>query len=181
MAYSAEQKAMALAVVERHGELSKAALDEIRQLLELPKLGKTTVHRWLKVGTVPDNSTKTESNGTDSEMESQKKARSPVVTQDMVETAHIKLEDLYEKVTRKYLAHALNPEVVADLDGKQAVTAAAIATDKMRLLTNLPTVIIGILPDLVRNIEAAGHSPEAIFDALNDRMLAELNDRAVLH
>jgi hypothetical protein len=43
--------------------------------------------------------------------------------------------DLYDQVTRAYLGRALDPDVVGKTSGKDAVVAAATATDKHRLLT----------------------------------------------
>ena len=51
------------------------------------------------------------------------------------------LSDLFESAARKYLAHASDDEVVRQTRGRDAVFSAAIATDKMQLLRNLPTSI----------------------------------------
>jgi hypothetical protein len=51
------------------------------------------------------------------------------------------LAEKYESLSHQYLDHASNPNVLASLDGKAAVFAAAIATDKMQLLRNQPTSI----------------------------------------
>jgi hypothetical protein len=51
------------------------------------------------------------------------------------------LADVFESVTRKYLAHASKDEVVAETRGRDAVFSAAIAADKMQLLRGLPTSI----------------------------------------
>lgn len=179
MAYTAEQKAMALAIYERHGELSSLALAEIREALELRKLGKTTVHRWVKAGTVPKSSKQTEQNGTDSKVEPKKKTPDRTPTREMIDTAHTELHKIYEELARKLLAHASQDDKIAELDSKQAITAAAIATDKMRLLNNLPTVIVGILPSLLENIKRAGHDPQVIFETLNARMLQAIEQQEV--
>lgn len=47
----------------------------------------------------------------------------------------------YHQITGRALDHAI--ENIGDLDAKAAVTAAAIATDKARLLLNQPTSIRG--------------------------------------
>jgi transposase-like protein len=51
------------------------------------------------------------------------------------------LADEYESVTRLYLNHAKKDKVIAETRGRDAVFSAAIATDKMQLLRNLPTSI----------------------------------------
>jgi hypothetical protein len=48
---------------------------------------------------------------------------------------------LFESAARKYLAHASKDDVVDQTRGRDAVFSAAIATDKMQLLRNLPTSI----------------------------------------
>lgn len=51
------------------------------------------------------------------------------------------LEALFEEVTRAYLEHALGPDAVAITTSKDAVTAAAIAFDKLQLIRGKPTGI----------------------------------------
>ncbi|MGI8656384.1 MAG: transposase [Pyrinomonadaceae bacterium] len=51
------------------------------------------------------------------------------------------LADLFERVTRVYLDRALAPDTVSETKGKDAVIAAATATDKMQLLKGAPTAI----------------------------------------
>jgi transposase-like protein len=53
------------------------------------------------------------------------------------------LSELFERIARLYIRRAEAPAAVAATSGPQAVTAAAIATDKMRLLRNEPTSITG--------------------------------------
>ena len=52
------------------------------------------------------------------------------------------LDGLYEQVARAYLGHALGA-ALKKTSGKDAVIAAATATDKMRLLREQPTSITG--------------------------------------
>ena len=51
------------------------------------------------------------------------------------------LDALFEEVARKYLGQASDPFVVSSTAGKDAVIAAATATDKMRLIRDQPTAI----------------------------------------
>jgi transposase-like protein len=51
------------------------------------------------------------------------------------------LDTLFEQVARLYLGQAMTKEVISRASGKDAVIAAATATDKMRLLQNKPTAI----------------------------------------
>lgn len=49
MAYTVEQKAVAIAVVSRYdNQVSAAAIDEIRRLLDLPNLTDRTVRNWVR-------------------------------------------------------------------------------------------------------------------------------------
>jgi hypothetical protein len=181
MAYPAEQKAMALAIVERHGgEITGAALDEVRAMLELPKLAKSTVWQWVKTGVGGGGSGKIEPNRTENKIVPEKKdKRQPTV--EMVEAAEESLDKLYERVARRYLEQALKPTVIGDLDGKQAVTAAAIATDKMRLLQGLPTEIIGVLPGIIESANLLGLNASQLLVQMKQRLDAEVASRAVLN
>lgn len=57
------------------------------------------------------------------------------------EDKKVDLADLFERVVRINLEHAIKTTTVRDMSGRDAVMAAAIATDKMRLLRNQPTNI----------------------------------------
>lgn len=83
------------------------------------------------------------------------------------------LAELYEQVSQRYLKHALEDEVVDELSGKDAVIAAATATDKMRLLRGLPTEIIEVVPQLVAALKEAGLDPVATFN----QMLQKAHER----
>lgn len=60
--------------------------------------------------------------------------------QSKSELAHLRqevkidLSDIFENTARQYLERASDPTAIADTKGKDAVMAAAISTDKMRLL-----------------------------------------------
>lgn len=51
------------------------------------------------------------------------------------------LSEVWDKVARAYLARALDPAVLKDTGGQSAITAAAIATDKLQLLEGKPTEV----------------------------------------
>jgi transposase-like protein len=73
------------------------------------------------------------------------------------------LSDLFECAARKYLAHATNDEVVQATRGRDAVFSAAIATDKMQLLRNLPTSIT----EMVERQDVAIILQSALSDAID--------------
>lgn len=58
---------------------------------------------------------------------------------DVVQESKRELIDILEDVARKYLTHALSEDVIDEATGNAAVTAAAIAIDKMRLLQGQST------------------------------------------
>lgn len=181
MAYTAEQKAMALAIVESHGgEITAGALDEVRAMLELPKLAKSTVWSWVKAGVGGVGSGKIEPNRTANKIEPEKKdQRQP--TPEMVSEARISLDRYFEKLAYKLLQHAERDEVIGEMDGKQAITAAAIAVDKMRLLQGLPTEIIGVLPGIIESANLLGLNAGQLLVQMKQRLDAEVANRAVLN
>lgn len=92
---------------------------------------------------------------------------------EVVKEQKTDLADLYEHVSRRYLAHAIQDDVVDELSGKDAVIAAATATDKMRLLRGLPTEIVAILPDVIQAIEKLGQKPSDVFNRIIERAANE--------
>lgn len=93
---------------------------------------------------------------------------------ELVSEKKEELSDMFEQAARKYLKHSLTSEVIEDTRGKDAIVAAATATDKMQLLRGMPTEIIGVLPDLVAAMENAGLKPSDVFN----NMLSRLNAQA---
>lgn len=51
------------------------------------------------------------------------------------------LSEIWDRVARAYLERALSPQVLGDTNGQSAITAAAIATDKLQLLEGKPTEV----------------------------------------
>lgn len=72
------------------------------------------------------------------------------------------LSDMFERVAYQYLDHATKPEVVASASARDAMTAAGIAVDKMRLLRGMPTAIVSLMPGFVEAIKAMGQDPEEV-------------------
>jgi hypothetical protein len=87
------------------------------------------------------------------------------------------LADTFEQIAEKYLQHASQDTVVTESKGKEAVMTAAIAVDKMRLLRNLPTEIVGVIPAMQASIEKSGESLQLVMPILVEllNMLAEHN------
>jgi len=79
------------------------------------------------------------------------------------------LAELFELAAERYVRHAMQTDVVEKSSGAGAMTAAAIAVDKMRLLRDLPTEIIGVLPvvmEAYRALVAIGEDPALVFGKL---------------
>lgn len=158
MAYTIEEKATAIAIVQRFGGMTQEALESINDALGR-KVSTYTVHSWL-------SKTKTETKKPKNQ--NQKKETAP--TAEMIHEADLALDDVFEGVARKYLTHASKDSVVLDTKGKDAVIAAATAVDKMRLLRGLPTEIVQVLPILVSALENAGLSAAEVFNAMLTRL-----------
>lgn len=88
---------------------------------------------------------------------------------ELVSQKKIELADMFEDVARRYLEHATDEDVVAGTFGKDAVIAAATATDKMRLLRGLPTEIVALIPGVVQAIQDMGQSPADVFNRIIQR------------
>jgi hypothetical protein len=83
------------------------------------------------------------------------------------------LAELFEDVAYKMLGHANQDTTIVEMSGKDAVIAAATATDKMRLLRGLPTEIIEIIPtiqDIYKALEDKGLEPSVVFDRMKQRL-----------
>lgn len=93
---------------------------------------------------------------------------------ELVREEKAELADMFESVARKMLLHAGDEDVIDQMYGKDAVIAAATATDKMRLLRGLPTEIIEVVPKLVTALQDAGLDPVETFN----KMLQRANERA---
>lgn len=156
MAYSAEQKAIALEFVERNGGEVSGVLDEIRTALGRPALNHATVWRWVQAASFAKQDTVCKS-------QTEKKAA-------LQQAAAKTLDEMFEEVAQRYLERALSDDVVKKMTGRDLVISAATSFDKMRLARDLPTEIISVLPQVMRAIEARGLSAGDVFDA----MLAEL-------
>lgn len=149
--YSAHDKATAIKIVERFdGEITREALEMIRQALAAPTLNKSTVYRWVQAARLQPVA---------SELQPEKKA----VDEAALDVA---LDEMFEEAARKYLRHALKENIIESTKSRDAMMNAAIAVDKMRLLRNLPTEVILVLPDLVGAIQDAGLSAGDVFNAL---------------
>ena len=173
MAYSAEQKAMAIAIIKRHGGMTNQAVALVREALSAPGLSKSTLHGWLPSDFEPNRTSRTEPVEPN---RTAKKETGAVVTPEVQALAEVALDDLFENVARTYIQHSLKDDVLKEVKGKEAVIAAATAVDKMRLLRDLPTEIVTIIPELMHALNAAGLRP---YDTIR-QMIQKANERVHL-
>ncbi len=171
MAYTAEQKALAIALVNRHGGMTNEALAAVEAALG-KRISTGTLHNWLSKSSPGELKRETET-----ETETEKRTVGAEVSPEVQAQAEAALDDMFEGVARLYLKHAAQADVVGATKGKEAVIAAATAVDKMRLLRNLPTEIVGLMPELISALRAANKDPVAIFQRMVQRAHEEAGQR----
>lgn len=147
MAYSDKARAQAIKLVEANdGVIDKRTLSDIRVLLKNPTLPFKTVQRWC---------------------DGKKASDEKRIEVDRYDTDPLPV--LLEGVARTHIRHADSAQAVERINAQQAMTSAAIAIDKMRLLQGLPTEIIDTLPQLTKLIElikSRGWKASEVFEDL---------------
>jgi hypothetical protein len=86
------------------------------------------------------------------------------------------LDQRLENIAHLMLDHVEKPDVHGKMTGQQAMVAAGIAVDKMRLLRNLPTEIVGILPDFLATLHDSGIDATDFFTRAKQRIEAKRRD-----
>lgn len=164
MAYSEFDRATAVEIVARNnGVLDASTLSAIRAALGAPKLPGRTVRNWMQEGDVKISSLV------------KKDFHSGSIT--VQEVVSQRLDDKLEAAAHTFVDHATRANVVDKMNGQQAMTSAAIAIDKMRLLRDLPTEIVSIMPELVavakrHNLDALA-AVRALINAMDEEVDAE--------
>jgi transposase len=155
--YTSEEKALAVSIVERHGgKVTKQAMQTIQDVLVAPNLNRATVTRWVQAA--PSQPVATELQP---------------IKKKAAELANQKLDDVFEDLARKLLEHALKDNIIGEMKGREAVTAAAIAVDKMRLLRDMPTEIVQLWPGFMDALNELGLAPARVFESLIEQAAAE--------
>lgn len=180
MAYTAKQKEEAVAIARRHGEISQRALDDIWEIVGISP-SKSTVHGWIKSLGIELGS----ENRTESTVKNEL-ALSRTATIEGVEAAdeRLELDQLFMDVARKYIGHALRGDIMNDVKGQQAVTAAAIATDKilkLRDYDDIPRELLKAIPDFITAATIRNLNPTQIIIDLTNKLnlMGVDSDRAV--
>ena len=141
MSYSDVQKAQACELVRQNkGVIDEILVGIIRDTLAEPKLPKMTIYRWWKQYEQLSANPAPEPDVSDKNI--------GIVTNNIIDVTTVKLDDKLELAAHKFINHALRDELLMWTSSKDAMTAAAIAIDKMRLLRDLPTEIIGSAREL---------------------------------
>lgn len=134
MAYSDEGKRRACALVKRNkGVIDDVLVETIRVALDAPKLSRTNIWRWWQH--YQNMTVNSATNATEK-------------GDQLLPVDDRELDVMFEDAARKFVTHALREELLIWTSAKDAMTAAGIAIDKMRLLRDLPTEIIGAAPEL---------------------------------
>ncbi len=144
-------------VLRNDGRIDLRALSEIREKLNAPTLTAPGIRKWLKTAKRK-------------KVSSDKKGTNLIPVE---EVAAKTLDLMFEETARLFLKRATDDEKIDDASAKDLVTSAAIAVDKMRLLRNLPTEIIQVLPELVKLLELQGVSAADVFHRMLERAKAK--------
>lgn len=164
MAYTELQKTLAVELVRRNdGVVNDSIMADIRNALSAPKLSSRVVRYWVKeVGEKSFTEKKQDIDNRPLVLDHTEKTIAKVAAEA--------LDQMFEDTARLYLQQSQNPEVIAATKGKDAVIAAATAVDKMRLLRNLPTEIVTVLPNLLDAIDNAGLSAADVFKTMIEEL-----------
>ena len=150
--YTDEERASLVVMLESEGYPGK--LGALTKVSEYSKVPKRTLRRWFKGenGKPPDK---------------------------VVRLKKEDLADKFEGIAYAMLDHAGGNDIIEEMQGKDAVMSAAIATDKMRLLRGLPTEIVEIIPtiqDIYKALQEKGLEPGAVFGRMKQRLLYDDSD-----
>jgi hypothetical protein len=166
MAYSDAQKVTACEIVRlNNGVIDDAIIALIRVTLDAPKLPKMTIWRWWKHYESMANVTGV----TEKEAPNVTPDTFPQIADDRP------LDVKLEQAAHKFVNHAMRGDLLMWSSSKDAMLAAAIAIDKMRLLRDLPTEIVRILPVITRisdKLTERGLNASDVFEL----MFQELDD-----
>lgn len=185
---SIEQRLLAVEIVERlGGRITDATLKEVRNVLNLPTLDASNLRKWVwtykgvKRVDLPTTDRgrmviPRESYNEDGTMVVYDPNERKVVEIDenngfrkvnltkMAGEARSKADELYAQIAEKYLEHALKDEVIAQMKGREAVQAAALAYDRLSKSENqLPLEVAVLIPLIVAELERLKQDPYKVF------------------
>lgn len=152
--FTESERALALDILRRNGgnEITKSVMQEIQNMLGRP-VGRTTLHRWIKV-----------------ERRMQLLEGKSSIPDEVRMRATETLDAIWEQRARELLDQVGKPGVIEKMSGRDLIISAAVATDKMRLLRGLPTEYIQALPSFFDALKLAGIDPLAFMHSVMERI-----------
>lgn len=163
--YTDADKAIAIEIIDQHDGNVSQALADIRAVLKTPKLSRSSVYDWWKN---KDRYMAVQNTGHIKKED--KPASAP--DKDMVKTT---LARRWLQITEQYLDRASDEDAVKDVKALDAVKGAAIATDKLLKLMDIPDEIIVIIPGLIEAIAATGRNPATVLSHFKNKLMDEQN------
>lgn len=171
--YTVEQQLMAVDLIRKNGgKIDKKTIQAVRTMLNAPTINQPGLRNWwLKYKDTPP-------------AEVLKKAYGDWITpRELVEKgidpraaalrneAEDNVGSLFMAIAKTYLEHALKPEIIEKTKGRDAVWAAAVSIDKVRLLREVPKEVIDMLPSIIDLAKKKGLAPTEMFQQMYAYML----------
>ncbi len=189
--YTIEEKLLVVEMVRRaNGKVSKKLFEQIKEAINAPMLDLSSVYRWnkelydvsakvvqtdtmptrtdrgrfvfLREVKVPEGTKVRDDDKVLRVIDDGRRLTTINLTADL-ERADKAITDMFRSITQRYLEHALKPEVIEKLGGKDAVMAANTAAANLKARNALPDDVMAILPDLIGLMKAKNIDPAAIF------------------
>jgi hypothetical protein len=185
--YTDAQKAIACDIIRKNdGSVSNECLEKIRETLGEPKLPRATVNRWWvrfksvainkAIINLPENKTALDgANALSNFLTSEIRINAEEIAEYRERNgAEVPLDLKLERAAHKFMDHAMQDELMMWTNSKDAIIAASIAIDKMRLLREMPPEIAKLLPDLTQAFQRHGDR----FLLVISKVLQRLNSEA---
>jgi transposase-like protein len=186
--YSVEEKLLAIELILSNSGAVQSALEHVQAALDAPNLNRSTLNRWwnaraeldgasvaspsqhIKKETPPDvRETASEGEVMPTQALQQILQQEDGSTRERVKSA---ASVYWAGIMFKMLERAGDKKVIGEMKGKDAVTSAAIAMDKLMIALSLPPEIVERLPGWIEKIERAGYPPIEFLD----RVINGLNE-----
>lgn len=184
-----EKRLLAVEIVERMGgQISEAALNEVRRVLELPDLDRANLRRWIwaykntkrralpttdRGRVVIPREAYVEVDGTMTIYEpndhkiaiiDENNDFKKINVTKLADEARSKADKLYAEIAEKYLTEVLKPEKMQYTSAKEAAHIATMAYDRIvRRTTELPEALATIIPLIVQALTRRGLDPYTVF------------------
>lgn len=168
VSYTLDEKAQIIALLHRFEGVNVRAMNAITETFGFCP-SRRSLYTWLREVPLPqslDNS-------------SQHTTRKRI-TPERLEQAQLKLDEKFEIVANTCLDRLLRPEILAEMKGRDLAWVAAVSVDKLRLLRDMPTEIVGILADIVPKLRDRGLNPVAVFSELSAQ-IDQIQNEVVLN